>query len=110
MNADSDDVNKQRLELEQYLLKVRDELDKRALRLQSFESELQKLQLKLDAAGQGANPGMIDVGLIGVASSYRRSLEKKMQEMNKERKKLQEDLERAKQRALEVEEELKALS
>ena len=110
MNADSEDVNKQRHELEQFLLKVREELDKRALRLQSFESELQKLQLKLGAAGQGANPAMTDVGLLGVTSSYRRSLEKKIQEMNKERKKLQEDLEGARQRAIEVEEELKDLS
>lgn len=109
MNAPPSEVDRQRLELEQYLLKVRGEVDKRAGRLQNLESELQKLTLRFGNLGQGVSPSVTDVGLLGVSSSYRRSLEKKIQELSKECAKAVEELERARERAAEVEEELRKL-
>ncbi len=109
MNAESDSKEKQRSDLQGYLLSVQTELNKRVAALQNLESEIGKLELKLASLAESATGVVLDVSVIAMASNFRRSLEKKLFMMRQEREKFLLDVERARARMAEVEQELAEL-
>jgi hypothetical protein len=95
-------------ELQAYRAKVYDEVVRRVEVVQGVERELSAAEFDLTRADQGARAPLTSAADLQRQAARRGTLQKQRDDLLKKRQQAMEDLERAKERLIEVDEQIRA--
>ncbi len=96
-------------ELRSYREKVIAEVERRMIRLRAIETDIERAEFSRDADGRSQNLLSRDTGRNQAAEAHRKRLRERVQGLKREREQAEADLERAKERLVEVDQRLEEL-